>query len=236
VRLLVTRPEPDNERTSALLRQRGHEAVLAPLLHMEAVQTNLGEGPWVALVITSINAARAIAAHPQFARLKKLPLFAVGGRSADAARMAGFVNVVIAGGDARDLVRLISERLPHTDLPLLYLAGEDRAADIAADLAPQGLVVHTVAIYRAAKATSFPPETHAALAAETIDGVLHFSRRSVETYLDCARASDLLAESLAPSHYCLSQQVAEPLVAAGAKKIRIAARPHETALLDLIRG
>jgi uroporphyrinogen-III synthase len=236
VRLLITRPEPDNERTEALLRQRGHEVVLAPLLHMEAVQTNLGDGPWVALVITSINAARAIARHPQFGRLKKLPVFAVGGRSAEAARVAGFANVVSAGGDARDLVRVISERLPHTDLPLLYLAGEDRATDIAAELAPQGLVVHTVTIYRAAKATSFSPYAYTALAAGTIGGVLHFSRRSVETYLHCAAAGDLLAEALAPSHYCLSQHVAEPLAAAGAKNIRIAARPNEAALLDLVRS
>lgn len=236
MRLLITRPEPDNERTAALLRQRGHEVVLAPLLHMEAVQINLGDGPWVALVITSINAARTIARHPQFGRLKKLPVFAIGGRSAEAARGAGFANVVSAGGDARDLVRVISERLPHTDLPLLYLAGEDRATDIAADLAPQGLVVHTVDIYRAAKATSFSPDSHAALAAGTIGGVLHFSRRSVETYLDCAGAGDLLAAALVPAHYCLSQQVAEPLAAAGAKNIRIAARPNEAALLDLVRS
>jgi uroporphyrinogen-III synthase len=234
VRLLVTRPEPDNLRTAALLRQRGHEVVLAPLLHMEPTQTNLGDGPWVAIVITSINAVRAIAAHPQFERLKKLPLFAVGGRSADAARVSGFAQVVSAGGDARDLVRVISERLPHTDLPLLYLAGEDRAANIAADLAPEGLVMHTVAVYRAAKTTCLPPDAHAAIADGTIDGVLHFSRRSVETYLDCAGVAGLLAQALAGSHYCLSQQVSEPLAAAGAGNIRIAARPNETALLDLI--
>lgn len=235
MRLLLTRPEPENERAAALLRQRGHEVLLSPLLHMEAIQTNLGDGPWVALVITSINAARVIAAHPQFERLKKLPLFAVGGRSAEAARVVGFEKVTSAEGDARELVRLISERLPHTDLPLLYLTGEDRAADLAADLAPEGLVVHTVAIYRAAKATNFSPDAHAALAAGTIGGVLHFSRRSAEAYLECAAAGDLLAQALAPSHYCLSQQVAEPLAAARAKKVRIAARPNEAALLDLIR-
>lgn len=235
MRLLVTRPEPDNERTAVRLRQRGHEVLLAPLLHMEAIQTNLGDGPWVAAVITSINAVRAIAAHPQFERLKKLPLFAVGGRSADAARAAGFAQVTSAAGDARDLVRLISERLPHTELPLLYLAGEDRAADLAAELAPEGLVMHTVAIYRAAKVSSFSPQVHAALAEGTIGGVLHFSRRSVETYLVCAAAADLSGQALAPAHYCLSQQVAAPLAAAGAGKIRIAARANEAALLDLIR-
>lgn len=234
MRVLVTRPEPENERSAAQLRQRGHEAVLAPLLRMEPLDTPLGNGPWVAVVITSINAARAIATHPQLGRIKALPLFAVGRRSAEAARVAGFADVVSAEGDATDLVRLISGRLPHTELPLLYLAGEERAADIAAELAPEGLVVHTAVVYRAAKVASFPRDAHSELMAGTIDGVLHFSRRSAETYLQCAQAAGLLAAALAPSHFCLSRQVAEPLAAGGALSIRVAPRPNERALLDLV--
>jgi uroporphyrinogen-III synthase len=144
--------------------------------------------------------------------------------------------VLSADGDVRDLVRLLSEKLPHTELPLLYLAGEDRAADLSADLTPEGLVVHTVAVYRAAKCSSFSAEARAALTAGTLDGVLHFSRRSAEAYVDCARDAHLLGAALAPVHYCLSQQVAEPLEAAGAKQLRTPPRPNEAALLDLIEG
>ena len=36
MRLLVTRPEQDGERTAAALRARGHEALLAPLMRIEA--------------------------------------------------------------------------------------------------------------------------------------------------------------------------------------------------------
>ena len=234
MRVLVTRPEPENERTAVLLRQRGHDVVLAPLLRMEPVDAPLGGGPWVAVVITSINAARAIAAHPQFGRIKSLPLFAVGRRSADAARAAGFSDVVSAEGDATDLVRLISGRLPHTELPLLYLAGEDRAADIATELAPEGLVVHTAVVYRAAQVPSFPHDALSELMAGTIEGVLHFSRRSAEAYLACAEAAGLLPAAVAPRQFCLSRQVAEPLVAAGSPSVRVAARPNERTLLDLV--
>jgi len=73
----------------------------------------------------------------------------------------------------------------------------------------------------------------AALAAGQIDGVLHFSRRSVEAYLDCARTAALLDQALATAHYCLSAQIAEPLAAVGAMTLRIAARPDGTALLEL---
>jgi hypothetical protein len=35
-------------------------------------------------------------------------------------------------------------------------------------------------------------------------------------------------------HYCLSRQVVAPLTAAGAAAVRIAARPDEAALLELV--
>jgi len=66
MRLLVTRPEPDNARTAAALRAKGHEVVLAPLLHIEAVaDADLGEPPWAAILLTSANGARAVAEHPR---------------------------------------------------------------------------------------------------------------------------------------------------------------------------
>ena len=44
------------------------------------------------------------------------------------------------------------------------------------------LSVRTVVVYRAAKAAGFPPAVRDALAQGRIDGVLHFSRRSVECF------------------------------------------------------
>ena len=58
----------------------------------------------------------------------------------------------------------------------------------------------------------------AALEQGRIDGVLHFSRRSVESYLDCGR--DISGPALAPVHYCLSARAAEPLRLAGAARIQ----------------
>jgi len=245
VRLLVTRPEPDGERTAAALRTRGHDVLVAPLLRVEAVaDADLGDGAWAGVVITSANAARAIASHPRRAELVKLPLFAVGRRSAEATRAAGFGDVTSADGDARDLVRLLVARIPDfagaqsgqraTGAPLLYLAGEDRAVDLAAELAAHGVPVRTVVLYRTVKAAALPPPARAALAAGALDGVLHFSRRSAEAFVDCARHAGVLDRALALPHYCLSSQVAEPLAAAGATRIHVSPRPDEAALLDLV--
>src|SRR6185369_3045910 len=183
MRLLVTRPEPDNVRTATMLRAKGHEVVLAPLLHIEAVaDADLGAPPWAAILLTSANGARAVADHPRRAELIALPVLTVGRSSADAARAAGFTDVTSADGDASDLARLAARRFTGVRQPLLYLAGEDRSGELAVP----GLAVRTVVVYRAAKAEKFPPAVRTALEQGGIDGVLHFSRRSVETYLDCS--------------------------------------------------
>jgi uroporphyrinogen-III synthase len=235
VRLLVTRPEPDGVRTAAALRARGHDVAAAALLRVEAVDNaELGGGPWSALVLTSANALAAIDAHPRRAALLGLPVLAVGRRTAAAAGAAGFADVTAAARNVRELVTHIARSAAGRDVPLLYLAGQDRSHDLAAELEPHGVAVRTVVVYRAVQAATFAPAIAALLAGGRLDGVLHFSRRSAEAYVQCARAAGLLEPALRLSHYCLSGPIAEPLAAAGAVRIRVAERHEEAALIDLV--
>ncbi len=232
MRIAVTRPQADSERTAAALRARGHEVLVAPLMRVEPVKADLAGG-WAAVIITSANAPAAISTHPARDALLKLPVFAVGRRSADAARAAGFADVASASGDVRDLVRLIAERRADAKAPLLYLAGEDRAADLIGELTVHGIAAEMRVVYRAVTAP-FPPELIEALKSGAIDAVLHFSKRSAANYLAGARQAGLLAQALTPRQTCLSQPVAEPLAAAGASRVAIAARPDEAALIELL--
>jgi uroporphyrinogen-III synthase len=233
VRLLLTRPEPDAQRTAAALRTQGHDVVIAPLLRIVPIaDAQIGEGPWAAILITSANAAPAVAAHARVTPLRTLPVFAVGRRSADAMATAGFADVTSADGNVSDLAQLVAARLQPA-ARLLYLAGEERSGDLAGDLRARGFAVETTLIYRAIAASGLPSAAADALA-NGIDGVLHFSRRSAETYVDAARTAGLVRNALKPIHFCLSAQVAEPLVQAGAADIRVAERPNEAVLLALI--
>jgi uroporphyrinogen-III synthase len=232
--LLVTRPEPDGERTAAKLRARGCDVMLASLLRVETIDADIG-GEWHAVAVTSVNALRAIADQPGLERLLETPAYAVGGRTADAAVAQGFENVLSADGDVGDLARVMKTHLgPGTRV--LYLAGEDRSGALAGELAAAGIEVVTRVVYRAVALAKFPADVREALAAGWLDGVLHFSRRSAAVYLDCAVAAGITEQALAPAHYCLSAQVAEPLEAAGARAIRVADRPTEAALIGLIAG
>ena len=165
-------------------------------------------------------------------QLHALPVFAVGQRSAQAMAAAGFADVSSADGDVSELAHLAAARM-QPGASLLYLAGEDRSGDLAGDLRARGFAVQTAVIYRAVAAASLPRVAAEALASG-IDGVLHFSRRSAEAYVEAARGTDMLAAALKPVHFCLSAQVAEPLARAGAADIRAAAEPSEAALIALI--
>jgi uroporphyrinogen-III synthase len=233
MRLLVTRPSPDGERTAAELRAQGHQVLLAPLLRIEAVvDADFGSGPWAAILLTSASGARAIRMHERCTELLAVPVLAVGRASAAAARDAGFSNVVSADGDAGDLARLAATRFGGAGTPLLHLAGEDRARDLAGNLGARGIAVRTAVIYRAAAAARLPAEAEALMRAGAIDGELHFSPRSADSYLSCSR--DLMDRALAPVHFCISERAAAPLRRAGAADIRIADRPNEAALLALV--
>lgn len=232
MRVVVTRPQSEGERTAAVLRARGHEVLVAPLMRVESIAANLG-GEWRAVVVTSANAPIAIMESAARSALIRLPLFAVGQRSAEAGRQAGFRDVVSADGDARDLVRLIATRVTGGGAPLLYLAGEDRAADLLGDLSARGIAAEMRVVYRGVT-VSFPPELTKALEAREVDAVLHFSRRSADNYVAGAKRAGIAGPALAVRHLCLSAQVAEALAEAG--RIAIAARPDEAALIELLQA
>jgi uroporphyrinogen-III synthase len=233
VRLLLTRPQADAERTAAALRERGHEVIVAPLLAIEILpNAEIGAGPWAAILVTSANAVRAITGHRRRAELRGIPVFTVGKHSAAAMRDLGFTTVVSADGNVTDLASLVGARL-KPGAQLLYLAGEERSGDLAGMLRAQNFAVDTALVYRAVAAKMLPHHATDALRAG-IDGVLHFSRRSAEAYVDAAHSAGLDEAALTkPVHFCLSARVTEPLLEAGAGTIRIAARPEEAALIAL---
>jgi uroporphyrinogen-III synthase len=232
MRLLLTRPEPDAQRTAAALRARGHEAVIAPLLRIEAqIDVQIGEGPWGAILVTSANAGPAIAFHERSPQLRALPVFAVGRRSAQTMTAAGFNNVKHSDGDVSDLVSFVVAQMTPA-APLLYLAGEELSGDLAGELRGRGFAVEIAVVYRTIAMAHLPPEASELLTDQ--GGVLHFSRRSAEAFLEAAQAMNLLAAALRPIHYCLSPRVAEPLMRAGATDVRVAREPSEAALIALI--
>jgi uroporphyrinogen-III synthase len=231
MRILVTRPEPDAAPTAAKLRAAGHEVVVDSLLTIESVAFDPPRGEYAALAVTSANAPRAVGASPAMSRLKSLPLFALGVHTANAARLAGFVYIEIAGGDVYALGELLIRRLP-ADARVLYLAGERRARDLAAMTTPAKIAIETLVVYRANTTERFNETTAERLRVRAFDAVLHFSPRSAEIFVTLARKERLESAFTSLRHLCLSDATAAALPPGA--RAEIALRPEEEALLALL--
>ncbi len=237
--VLVTRPQPDDEATAISLRARGFEVLKAPMLRFEPVSfRDDGEADYGAVIVTSANALRGIASQLKASPLLALPLFAVGEHTASAARNAGFEKIVSANADGGALRELVlagvkAKTLKKTS-PLLYLAGADLARDLAGELGERGFTVVTHTTYRMAAVTDLPREAGDAFAANRIEAVLHFSRRSARAFLEATRAAGVEISALSVPQCCISEGVASVVREAGASQVVVAASPDENALLGAL--
>lgn len=233
MRVLVTRGEPEAGRTAALLASLGHRPLVAPLLTPEPLPAAIDMAGIVAVAVTS---ARTVTFLPEAVRraMQDLPVFAVGDRTAAALRDQGVSDVRAAGADVSALADLIRRAgLPRGGL-VLHPGGEDRAGDLAGDLAADGLGVVTVAIYRMVATPRLPRTVREALAAGRIDAVLHYSPRSARVFADLAMAAGLSEAARRPLHACLSPAVAAALEPLAAPRVIPSDRPDEASLLGLL--
>jgi uroporphyrinogen-III synthase len=234
MRLLVTRPEPDAAAQAATLAARGHEPVLASLLAIEfvaAVPLQLDGAQ--ALIVTSRNALRALASHPELAAAVRLPLIAVGEATAEAASKLGFTQITTGPGTAAQLARLIAERLSAKAGALVQLSGETLAFDLKSALAAQGFDLRRPVLYRAVPALELPREALALLKAGGLDGVILMSPRIAAIFTGLVHHYEAVTQASRLNCYCLSAAVAEgvePLKS----RVSVAQSPREEDILALI--
>lgn len=232
--VLVTRPAPDNEATAAALAARGFAALLAPMLVFQPLPFRDDAARARGVILTSANAVRAIGAQPILQRLQGLPVFAVGTRTAQAAREAGFADVRTADGDAVSLRELIAADAAMKRGTLLYLSAADVSRDLAGELGLRGVKVAALPVYRMAALDDFPQAVRDAFAQNAVQSVLHYSRRSALAFVGAARRTGLEITALALPQLCLSEPIAAALREAGASRTIVASAPNETELLDAL--
>jgi len=239
--ILVTRPLPDGETTARALRAKGYEVLVAPMLRFEPVaHHDEGDASYGAIIVTSANALRAIESRLSGSPLLKLPLFAVGEHTAEAAHRCGFANVISARSDAvglreRILASVKAKALKKTS-PLLYFAGADLARDLPGELGERGFTVVTRTTYRMVAVPSLPEETCRAFAANEVEAVLHYSRRSARAFIEAVRAAGVEILALSLPQGCLSAGIAMVLRDAGTARVFVASAPDEAALFVALDG
>jgi uroporphyrinogen-III synthase len=227
-RIWVTRASPGAEATAARLAAMGLAPLVDPLLEVRDLSPAIGLDGVAALAFTSVNGVAA------FARLhagRDRPVFAVGDRTARAAREAGFMAVASADGDVEALAALILREAARLGGAVLHPSALEPAGDLVSRLAAVGVGARRLAVYETVDRDP-SPATLAGL--DGLEAVLLHSPRAARSL------ARWLAERPAPRlrALCLSAAVARPLgtlaQAGGVGCVTSAPHPDETALLDLL--
>jgi uroporphyrinogen-III synthase len=232
--VLVTRPLAQAQRIAATLRSLGYAPLVTPLMRILPTHTARPIAPFDALVVASTHSSAALVG--EFA-LKALPAFAVGERSGDALREAGFTDVQSGGNDRHVLARLVAAQIAAPSR-ILAVLGEDHHGDWLDDLTASGRAVTCWITYRAVAVPNLSPEAGSALVKGQIGAVLHYSARQAELFvaaLDNRGALDRARTEEGIVHVVLSDAVAKPLRGAGIGPVMVAATPDETGLLAALQ-
>lgn len=222
--VLITRPEPDASETARRVSALGLTPIVAPILEMQRVPADLPETD--AVLLTSRNAVPAL---PGWARDR--PVLTVGKASATAAQAAGCIEVHSADGNAHDLARLVEQTVPRS-ATLLLLSGRGQGHELMAMLA--GWHVEQRTVYEAVPIESLPAAAALGLHAGSLRAALFFSGQTSAWFSRLLQAAGLAA-ALRPIEACaISEPAAVPLRPLPWRRIRVADRPTQDALLQLL--
>jgi uroporphyrinogen-III synthase len=227
--VVITRPRDDAAGLAAELTARGYETLIEPMLNIVPLPAAIPElGRYRALAFTSANGVRVFADRSAD---RSLPAYAVGVRTADSLRKAGFTDVRGAPGDALALAEFIGETLSGG--PLLHVCAKEVARDLDTLLGP-AIAVDSLALYEAVPAGHFSKPLVEALYACTIDSVLFFSVRTAAAFGTLLREFGLAEMITSVSALCLSRQVAAEAGRLPWRAVMTADQPTAQSLIALL--
>jgi uroporphyrinogen-III synthase len=229
--VLITRPEPGASETAARVAALGFQPVIAPVLTVRTFRASLPPaGDLQAILAASAN---AIPALPQSHR--DLPLLAVGEATASRARAAGFSQVSSADGDASALAVLAAQSCNRDAAPLLLATGRGQGHALAADLRARGFRVVRRVVYAAEPVRSLPAPARSALANGTLTAALFFSAETARQFVRMLSRARLHEAVRTVDALAIGQPAAVALQALPWRRIRVADRPTQDAMLALLR-
>lgn len=236
LRVLITRPVVAARALARTLEARGHEVLVEPLLVIEPLPASLDLDGVQAIALTSVHAVPVLerwwADGPQASDIR---VFAVGAATAAAARRAGGFRVEAADGDAPSLARWIAASCRPDDGAILHLCGTEVRPGLAEPLIEAGFRFVRQPVYSAREARQLSSQARNGLR-QGIDAALLFSPRTAVIFARLVRDQRLERSLEKTDAYCLSEAVAEGCRSLPWRRVQIAARPDQPALVELLEA
>lgn len=215
-KILITRPKEQATELANFINSSGNFAFIEPIFEVEFYNYTKINYPFLAIIITSINAVSALEAiNPK----KNIKIFTLGKKLSEKLTNLGFTNLTIAKDSAAQLFIEIAK----FNEAILYLRGER----ISFDFAAQFKNILEIVTYKIVENRAFSENFLNFCKNNNFDEILLFSKNSGETFISLLKRHNLLANFINSKMVCLSKNICDFLDKSGFKN-------HQTFAENLI--
>ena len=227
--ILFTRPEIDSFYLAKKFIQQGHQVSIFPVLNIikkKIIDINFSN--YTSVVFTSSNSILCLDQNIQ----SNIKCFCVGEATAEQAKIKGFTNIVVAGGNYLQLKEIILNMTDKNEGKFLYIRGEDIAHNLEEDLKKNSYQVDSVMNYTTYFNPDFDDKTLSIFQKQSIDLVFVYSKRSSEHFVKLIFNNNLESSCSLIRLRCLSENVLFPLKKIIWKNVKFFSPGNEEFCLD----
>ena len=215
--ILFTRPFDDCHELMLRFRSLGHMVSHIPVISIQKiVYESLDFSLFKGIIFTSTNAIKFLDTQKID---KKIKCFCVGNATEKVAKIKGFQNIYVAGGNVENLKEIIFQNFEVSDGNLIYVTGQIISSDLDKKLISEGYNLKRIINYKAIVQEKFNNDEIEKLKVKIPDIVYVYSRNSALSFLNMIKNYNLQNSWMNTNLMCISEKTSTVLNEIKWKKI-----------------
>ena len=215
--ILFTRPFDDCHELMLRFRSLGHMVSHIPVISIQKiVYESLDFSLFKGIIFTSTNAIKFLDTQKID---KKIKCFCVGNTTEKVAKIKGFQNIYVAGGNVENLKEIIFQNFEVSDGNLIYVTGHIISSDLDKKLISEGYNLKRIINYKAIAQEKFNNDEIEKLKVQIPDIVYVYSQNSALSFLNMIKNCNLQNSWMNTNLMCISEKTSAILNEIKWKKI-----------------
>ena len=215
--ILFTRPFDDCHELMLRFKSLGHIVSHIPVISIQKIiYESLDFSLFKGIIFTSSNAIKFLDTQKID---KKIKCFCVGNATEKVAKMKGFQNIYVAGGNVENLKEIIFQNFRVSDGNLIYVTGQIISSDLDKKLISQGYHLKRIINYKAIEQEKFNNDEIEKLKDKIPDIVYVYSQNSAQSFLNMIKNYNLQSSWMNTNLMCISEKTSTVLNEIKWKKI-----------------
>ena len=215
--ILFTRPFDDCHELMLRFRSLGHMVSHIPVISIQKIiYESLDFSLFKGIIFTSTNAIKFLDTQKID---KKIKCFCVGNATEKVAKIKGFQNIYVAGGNVENLKEIIFQNFEVSDGNLIYVTGQTISSDLDKKLISEGYNLKRIINYKAIVQEEFNNDEIEKLKVQIPDIVYVYSQNSALSFLNMIKNYNLQNSWMNTNLMCISEKTSTVLNEIKWKKI-----------------